>query len=69
MEVTAETPAGVTYRNDASILQGSTTNTQTAIIASRIPQSQTVGVLGAVLSLFTSAAQPLWVNIMSRAPS
>lgn len=69
VQVTAETPTGVTYRNDASILQASTTNTQTTIILMRVPQSQTVGVLGAVLTLFQLNTTPVWVNIMSRAPS
>lgn len=69
LSVTAETPTGVTYRNDASILQGSTTNTQTTIIITRLAQSQTVSVLGAVLTLFQPVTTAVWVNIMSRAPS
>lgn len=69
VEVTAETPTGVTYRNDASILQSSVTNTQVTIIITRLPQSQTVSVLGAVLTLFQPVTTAVWVNIMSRAPS
>lgn len=67
--VTAETPTGVTYRNDVCLLQGSTTNTQTTLIVTRLAQSQTIGVLGAVLTLFAPVTTAVWVNIMSRAPS
>jgi len=69
VEVTAETPAGVTYRNDASILQGSSTNTQATIIVTRLPQSLAMGALGGLISLFQPVTTPVWVNIMSRAPS
>lgn len=69
VEVTAETPAGVAYRNDASILQGSTTNTQTTIVVTRLNQNVVVGLLNAVLPVFAPATGSVWVNIMSRAPS
>lgn len=69
VNVTAETPTGVTYRNDASILQASITNLQATIIITRLAQSQTVSVLGAVLTLFQPVTTAVWVNIMSRAPS
>jgi hypothetical protein len=69
VNATAETPTGVTYRNDVSILQGSTTNAQTTLVITRLAQSQTVSVLGAVLTLFQPVTTAVWVNIMSRAPS
>lgn len=69
VNATAETPTGVNYRNDVSILEGSTTNTQVTLVINRMAMSQTVGVLGAVLTLFQPNTAPVWVNIMSRAPS
>lgn len=69
VSVTAETPTGVTYRNDASILQASTTNTQTTIIITRLNQNVVVGLLNAVLPVFAAATGTIWINIMSRAPS
>jgi hypothetical protein len=69
VNVTAETPTGVTYRNDSSILEGATTASQTTIIVNRVAQSQTVSVLGATLTLFQPVTTPVWINIMSRAPS
>ena len=69
VEVTAENARGASFRNDASILDGSTTNTQTTIVLTRVPRTITVSILGAVISLFTNSAVTANVNIMSRAPS
>lgn len=69
VQVTAETPSGVTYRNDASILAGSTSNTQTTIIVTKLNASITMGLLNAVMNLFAPQTGPVWINIMSRAPS
>lgn len=69
VNVTAETPSGAAYRNDATLAEGSTSNTQTTIVITRLAQSQTTGVLGAVLTVFAPVTTPVWVNIMSRAPS
>lgn len=68
VEVTAETPTGTTYRNDASILQGSITNTQATIIVTRLNNG--LSLLGLVtLNVFAPVTTPVWVNLMSRAPS
>ena len=69
VEVTAETPAGVAYRNDASILVGSTTSTQVTIIVTRLNQNVVTGLLNTVLPVFAPVTSPVWINIMSRAPS
>lgn len=69
VNATAETPTGVTYRNDVSLLENSTSNTQVTLVITRLAQNQTIGVLGAVLTLFQPVTTPVWVNIMSRAPS
>ena len=69
VEVTAENDPANAYRQDATIKQGSTTNTGCTIILTRIPKTLTVSILGAVLNIFTTQAQTAWVNIMSRAPS
>lgn len=66
---TAETPTGAAYRLDVVVREGSTTNTQTTLVLSRTPRTLTVTILGAVLNLFTNAAQSAMVNVMSRAPS
>lgn len=66
---TAETPTGVSYRHDVSILENSTSNTQTTLVITRQNQSITTGLLGAVLSIFSPVTSAVWVNIMSRAPS
>lgn len=65
---TAETPDGVAYRNDASVLEGSTTNTQVTILVQRIPRTLTVSVLGAVLNIIAPVTTPVWINILVRAP-
>lgn len=66
-QVTAETPAGSTYRNDASIEEGSATPTQVAILVQRIPKTLTVSVLGAVLNVLAPVTTPVWLNIFVRA--
>lgn len=66
---TAETPTAASYRNDVSVREGSTTNTQTTLILTRTPKTLTVTLLGAVLNIFTTTAQSAIVNVMSRAPS
>lgn len=65
---TAETPNGATYRNDASVEEGTATNTQVVIIVQRVPKTLTVTLLGAVLSIFTPVTTPVWLNILVRAP-
>lgn len=67
--VTAETPPSVTYRNDAAILEGSTTLTQTTVVVTRLNQNIVMGVLNAVLPVFVPVTTPVWINIMSRATS
>lgn len=68
VQTTAETPSGATYRNDASIEEGSATNTQVAIIVQRIPKTLTVTILGAVVSVILPVTTPVWLNIFVRAP-
>lgn len=65
---TAETPALATYRNDASIEEGSATNTQVTIIVQRIPKTLVANVLGAVLPIFAPVTTPVWINVLVRAP-
>lgn len=69
VQVTCETPTGQSYRYDAGLVQGSTTNTQTTIVITKTNQNVVTGLLNAVLAVFTSATSSLWINIMSRAPS
>ena len=69
IQVTCETATGQTYRYDAGILQGSTTNTQTTIVITKTNANVVTGLLNAVLAMFVPATSALWVNIMSRAPS
>lgn len=69
VNVTAETVKGATTRNDASVEQGSTTNTQTTILITKLNQSVVTGLLNAVLPVFAPQTAAVWVNIMSRAPS
>lgn len=66
-QVTAETPNGATYRNDASIEEGTATNTQVVILVQRIPRSLTVSILGAVLNILAPVTTPVWLNIFVRA--
>lgn len=66
-QVTAETPNGATYRNDASIEEGSATATQVVILVQRIPRTLTVSVLGAVLNILAPVTAPVWLNIFVRA--
>lgn len=66
-QVTAETPNGATYRNDASIEEGSATPTQVVILVQRIPRTLTVSVLGAVLNILAPVTAPVWLNIFIRA--
>lgn len=65
---TAETPNGVAYRNDASVLENSATNTQVTILVQRIPKTLTASVLGAVLNVIVPVTTPVWLNILVRAP-
>lgn len=65
---TAETPQGVSYRNDASVEENSATNTQVVIIVQRVPRTLTVSLLGAVLNIFQPVTTPVWLNILIRAP-
>lgn len=65
---TAETPSGVAYRNDASVLENSATNTQVTILVQRIPKTLTASVLGAVLNVIVPVTTPVWINVLVRAP-
>lgn len=65
---TAETPNGAAYRNDASIEEGSTTNTQAVVLVQRIPRTLVVNLLGSVLNIISPVTTPVWVNILVRAP-
>ncbi len=67
--VTAETATGLTYRNDASLMEGSTSNTQTTILITKLNQNVVTGLLNAVLPVFAPQTGVVWVNILSRAPS
>lgn len=69
IQVTAENTRGAAFRYDATVKQGSTTNTSAVIILTKTPRTLTVTLLGAVLNVFTNPADTVWVNIMSRAPS
>lgn len=66
-QVTAETPNGATYRNDASIEEGTATPTQVVILVQRIPRTLTVTILGAVLNVLAPVTTPVWLNIFVRA--
>lgn len=68
VQITAETPSGVTYRNDAGVEEGSATNTQVAILVQRLPRTLTVTLLGAVLNVLSPVTTPVWLNIFVRAP-
>jgi len=68
VSTTAETPAGANYRNDASVEEGSATNTQVTIIVQRLPKSQVVNLLGATLPIFSPVTTPVWINVFIRAP-
>lgn len=61
---TAETPNGVSYRNDASVLENSANNSQVTIIVQRIPKTLTASALGAVLNVIVPVTTPVWVNIL-----
>ena len=65
---TAETPQGATYRNDASVEEGTATNTQVVLIVQRLPKTLVVNLLGAVLNIFTPVTTPVWINVLIRAP-
>lgn len=69
VQVTAENARGAAFRYDATILQGSASNTQVSVVLTKTPRSLTVSLLGAVLTLFSNPADTAWVNITSRAPS
>ena len=66
-KVTAETPVGVAYRNDASIEEGSAGLTQVTIYVQRIPKTVVASVLGAVLPVIVPVTTPVWLNIFIRA--
>lgn len=67
VQVTAETPSGVTYRNDASIEEGSAGLTQVTIYVQRIPKTVVATALGAILNVLTPVTTPVWLNIFIRA--
>jgi hypothetical protein len=65
IEVTAETPAGATYKNDAGIVQGTATNTRVQIRMTRINATISAG---GVLGLFAPVAGKAWVHVWARLP-
>lgn len=65
---TAETPAGATYRNDASVEENSATNTQVVILVQRVPKTIVVSLLGAVTNIIAPVTTPVWINVLVRAP-
>lgn len=67
VQVTAETPTGVTYRNDASVEEGSAGLTQVTILVQRLPRTVVASVLGAVINVLTPVTTPVWLNIFIRA--
>ena len=67
VQVTAETPAGAVYRNDASIEENSATATQVAILVQRLPKTLVASVLGAVIPVLAPVTTPVWLNIFIRA--
>lgn len=67
VQVTAETPSGAAYRNDASIEEGSAGLTTVVILVQRIPKTLTASVLGAVLPVIVPVTTPTWLNIFIRA--
>lgn len=69
VQAIAETPTGVAYRNDVSIIEGSTTNTQVTLLITRLNQGLTVAGLGIMASIFAPVTTPVWLHVMSRAPS
>lgn len=69
VQVTAENTRGASFRYDATVKQDATTNAACTVILSKTPRTMTVSLLGAALNVFTTPADTVWVNIMSRAPS
>jgi len=67
VQVTAETPAGVAYRNDASIEESSAGLTSVAILVQRIPKTLVASVLGATINVLVPVTTPVWLNIFIRA--
>lgn len=67
VQVTAETPSGMTYRNDASIEESSAGLTSVAILVQRIPKTLVASVLGATLNVLVPVTTPVWLNIFIRA--
>lgn len=62
IEATAETPAGADYRLDASIVQGSATNTQCQIRVTRMSQT----IAGGLNALFAPATGSVWLHMWAR---
>lgn len=69
VNVTAETAVGASSRNDASVVHGSTTNTQTTILITKLNTTVVATILGGVINVLSPQTGAVWVNIMSRAPS
>jgi hypothetical protein len=69
VSTTAETPNGAVYRNDASVEEGTATNTQVVILVQRVPRTIVVSLLGAVTSIISPVTTPVWINVFVRAPS
>jgi hypothetical protein len=69
VQATAETPAGVTYRNDAGVEENSATNTQVVLLVQRVPRTIVVSLLGAVTTILAPVTTPVWLNVFVRAPA
>lgn len=74
IQITAETPSGQTYKNDATIIQGSITNTSCQIYILKVNQSVTLpllatSLLGFVVNIFSNQTGSVYVNCLARAPT
>lgn len=65
---TAETPNGAAYRNDASVEEGTATNTQVVILVQRVPRTIVVNLLGSATTIIAPVTTPVWINVLVRAP-
>lgn len=74
IDATAETPAGATYINVATVLEGSVSVTSATIVVQQVVKTVTLptlatALLGLVLTLFGFAPAGVYVNCFARRPS
>lgn len=67
VQAIAETPDGVSYRNDVGILENSANSTQVTLILQRLPKTIVATVLGGIINLISPITTPVWVNVFVRA--